>query len=255
LSPLRKARFAFFSLLLIFVTGTFGYHVLEGWPVLESFYATVVTLGTVGYGDFYPKTSEGRIFAIFLIVFGVGTMAYTFAMVMENFMEGRLRKLLGRGKLKKQIEKMKDHYIICGCGKIGYLVCKELAEENVDFIVVDSNQQIIQQMEEEGFVYINGSATEDKTLTEAGIERAKGIVCALPTDADNLYVVLTAKELNPKVYIVSRFEDDASERRLIKAGADRVISPYKVGGMRMTLALLRPAMTDALASHGRITCL
>jgi voltage-gated potassium channel len=244
LSPLEKARFAFFLLLLIFVTGTFGYHVLEGWPVLESFYATVVTLGTVGYGDFYPRSPEGRIFAIFLIVFGVGTMAYTFAMVMENFMEGRLRKLLGRGKLKKQIEKMRDHYIICGCGKIGYLVCKELAEENVDFIVVDSDQQIIQQMEEEGFIYINGSATEDKTLTEAGVERAKGVVCALPTDADNLYVVLAAKELNPKVYIVSRFEDDASERRLMKAGADRVISPYKVGGMRMTLALLRPAMLD-----------
>ena len=244
MSPIEKARLAFLLLLLIFITGTVGYHLLEGWTVLESFYATVVTLGTVGYGDFYPKSTEGRIFAVFLIVVGVGTMAYTFAMVMENFMEGRLRKLLGRGKLKKQIEKMKNHYIICGCGKIGYLICKELAEENIDFIVIDSDQQIIQQIEEEGFVYINGSATEDKTLTEAGVERAKGVVCALPTDADNLYVVLTAKELNPNVYIVSRFEDEASERRLIKAGADRVISPYKVGGMRMKLALLRPAMMD-----------
>lgn len=244
MTSLERVKVAFALLILIFVTGTLGYHFLEGWPVLDAFYATVVTLGTVGYGDFYPKSSEGRIFAVFLIVFGVGTMAYTFAMVMDNFMEGRIRNILGRGKLKRQIAKMKDHYIICGCGKIGYLVCRELAAENVNFVVIDHDRDVIQKVEEEGFVYINGSATEDKTLREAGIERAKAVVCALPTDADNLYTVLTAKELNPQVYLLSRFEEEASERRLLKAGADRVVSPYKVGGMRMTLALLRPAMLD-----------
>lgn len=242
--PLKKVRFASLLLCLIFILGTLGYHYLEGWPFLEAFYATVVTLGTVGYGDFYPKSDEGRIFAIFLIIFGVGTMAYTFAMVMENFMEGRLKKILGRGKLKKQINKMKNHYIICGCGKIGHLICKELTNEEMEFIVVDNNEKVIQQVEDEGFIYVNGSATDDQTLIEAGVGRARGIVSTLPTDADNLYVVLTARELNPDVYIVSRFEDDASERRLMKAGADRVISPYKVGGSRMTLALLRPAMLD-----------
>ncbi len=242
--PLEKVRFAFLLLILIFVVGTVGYHILEGWPFLEALYATVVTLGTVGYGDFYPKSNEGRIFAIFLIIFGVGTMAYTFAMIMESFMEGRLKKILGRGKLKKQISKMRNHYIICGCGKIGYLICKELSGEGLDFIVIDNNEKLIQRVEDEGFVYVNGSATDDQTLVEAGVERARGIVSTLPTDADNLYVVLAARELNPDVYIVARFEDEASERRLMKAGANRVISPYKVGGSRMTLALLRPAMLD-----------
>lgn len=211
---------------------------------MESLYATIVTLATVGYGDFYPHTLEGRIFAIFLIIFGVGTMAYTFATVMENFMEGRLKKVLGKGKLERHLKKMKDHYIICGCGKIGYFICKELAAEGVDFVVIDNNPEIIQRIEEEGFPYVNGSATEDDALLAAGVEKAKGVVCALPSDADNLYIVLTAKELNPHVYIFSRFEEELSERRLIKAGADRVISPYKVGGMRMTQAILRPDILD-----------
>ncbi|MBN2255962.1 MAG: NAD-binding protein [Deltaproteobacteria bacterium] len=242
--PLEKVRFAFLLLILIFVFGTLGYHVLEGWPFLESFYATVVTLGTVGYGDFYPKSSEGRIFAIFLITFGVGTMAYTFALVMENFMEGRLKQVLGRGKLKKQISKMRDHYIVCGYGKIGRLICKELSDEGIAFIVVDNDEKVIQRVEDAGFIYVKGTATDDQILIEAGVGRARGLVSALPTDADNLYVVLTARELNHDLYVVARFEDEASERRLIKAGANRVISPYKVGGSRMTLALLRPAMLD-----------
>ncbi len=240
----RKVKVAFSFLFLITVAGTAGYHFLEGWSLANSFYATIVTLGTVGFGDFYPVTSGGKVFAIFIIVFGVGTMAYTFAVIMETFMEGRLRKILGRGKLEKRIEKMENHYIICGCGKIGKLICGELAHEKVAFVIVDSNPMVIQNIEDNGFAYINGNAAEDKTLLAAGIKRAKGVVCALPEDADNLYVVLAARELNPKVYILSRFEDNASERRLLNAGADRVISPYSVGGMRMSQAILRPAMLD-----------
>ncbi len=240
----RKVKVAFSFLFLITVAGTAGYHFLEGWSLADSFYATVVTLGTVGFGDFYPVTSGGKLFAIFIIVFGVGAMAYTVAMIMENVMEGRLRKILGRGKLEKRIKKIKNHYIVCGCGKIGRLICGELAQEGVEFVVVDNNPEVIQGIEDNGFAYINGSAAEDKTLLAAGVKRAKGVVCALPTDADNLYVVLAARELNPEIYILSRFEDNASERRLMNAGADRVISPYRVGGMRMSQAILRPAMLD-----------
>jgi len=239
-----KIKIAFSFLFLITVAGTAGYHFLEGWSLANSFYATIVTLGTVGFGDFYPVTPAGKSFAIFIIVFGVGTMAYTFAMIMETFMEGRLKKILGRGKLEKRIKKMGNHYIVCGCGKIGKLICKELAREGVEFVVVDNNSEVIQDIEDNEFAYINGSAAEDKTLLAAGIKRAKGVVCALPTDADNLYVVLAARELNPEIYILSRFEDNASERRLMNAGADRTISPYRVGGMRMSQAILRPAMLD-----------
>jgi len=239
-----KLRVAFSFLLLITLVGTLGYHFLEGWSLANSFYATIVTLGTVGFGDFYPITPAGKCFAIFLIVFGVGTMTYTFAVIMEVLMEGRLKRILGRGKLETQIHNIRDHYIICGYGKIGNLICTELAHEKIGLVVVESNPEVAQGIEADGFIYVNGSATEDKILLKAGIKRARGVVCALPTDADNLYVVLTAKELNPDVYVLSRFDDNASERRLINAGADRVISPYRVGGMRMSQAILRPAMLD-----------
>ncbi|MDD5722351.1 MAG: potassium channel protein [Syntrophales bacterium] len=239
-----KLGVAFSFLILITLVGTLGYHFLEGWSLANSFYATIVTLGTVGFGDFYPISPMEKCFAIFLIVFGVGTMAYTFAMIMEVLMEGRLKSILGRGKLEKQINNMQDHYIICGYGKIGNLICTELAHEKIGLVVVENNPERLEGIEDDGFVHIHGSATEDKILLRAGIKRAKGVVCALPTDADNLYVVLTAKELNPDVFVLSRFEDNASERRLIKAGADRVISPYRVGGLRMSQAILRPAMLD-----------
>jgi voltage-gated potassium channel len=158
--------------------------------------------------------------------------------------EGRLTTLLGRGKMEKAIDRMKNHYIVCGCGRIGYLICKELAAEKVDFVVVDNNPEVIQKIDEDGFVYFRGDAIHDKCLIGAGIKRARGIVCVLPTDAQNLYVILTAKELNPDIWILSRSEEEASEHRLLRAGANRVMSPYTLGGTRMAMAILRPAMLD-----------
>lgn len=239
-----KIRVSVIILCLIFVTGTLGYHLLEGWSFLDAFYATIITLATVGYGDFHPVSMTGRLFTIFLVVFGVGAMAYSVTLVMENLVEGRIKKVLGRGKLEKKINSMKDHYIICGCGRMGYLISQELAREKVPFIVVEKDQEVIEKIEDEGLMYIRGSATEDRVLLSAGIERARGIVCVLPTDAENLYVILAAKELNPRLFILSRSVDETSERRLLKAGADRVMSPYVEGGMKMALAILRPAMLD-----------
>ena len=240
----KKFRYAFLFIALIFVLGTAGFHAIEGWDFLDALYATVTTISTVGYGDFYPQTAGGKVFAIFLIFFGVGTMLYTVSLVAQTFVEGTMRELLGRGKLKKAIEKMSDHYIICGCGRIGNLICKELTQEKVPFVVIDDDPMVIQKVADDGFVYYKGDATEDKTLVEAGIKRARGIVCVLPTDAQNLYVILTAKELNPKMFILSRAEEEASEHRLLRAGADRVMSPYTLGGVRMAMAILRPAMLD-----------
>ena len=240
----KKLRVAVLFLFLITIIGALGYHFIEGWGLIESFYTTIVTLSTVGYGDFYPSTWEGRFFTVILIVFGVGTMLYTIGLVGETMFEGRLRILLGRGKLEKIIEKMDNHYIICGCGRIGYHICRELAEAKVAFVVIDSNPGVIQKVEDEGFVYYRGDATQDKTLLGAGIKKAKGIVSVLPTDAENLYVILTAKELNPNIYILSRSEEEESVHRLLRAGADRVVSPYILGGTRMAMAILRPAMLD-----------
>ncbi len=240
----HKLRLALLILVTVLITGTLGFYLIEGWSVLDSFYTTITTMATVGYGDFTPRTAAGKIFAIAVIIFGVGTMLYSFSLITELIIEGRLRRILGRGKLQKMIGKMNNHYIICGSGRIGLLICRELAGAKMPFVVVDSNPEIIQKIQDEGFIYCKGDATQDKTLIEAGIKRAKGIVCVLPTDAENLYVILTAKELNQKIYILSRSEEEESEHRLIRAGANRVMSPYALGGSRMAMAILRPAMLD-----------
>ena len=240
----NNLKIALISILILIVIGTAGFYFIEGWNVLESFYTTVMTLTTIGYGDFAPKTRGGMLFTVMLVIFGVGTMLYTVGLVAQIMVEGRLTMLLGRGKMEKTIDKMKNHYIVCGCGRIGYLICRELAAEKVDFVVVDNNPEVIQKIGEEGFVYFRGDAIHDKCLIGAGIKRARGIVCVLPTDAQNLYVILTAKELNPDIWILSRSEEEESEHRLLRAGADRVMSPYTLGGSRMAMAILRPAMLD-----------
>ena len=242
--PTKNLKIALLGLFSLFIIGTFGFHVIEGWSIIDSLYATVITLSTVGYGDFYPHTGEGRIFTIILVIFGVGTMLYTVVLFTETMVEARFRMLMGRGRLEKMIKKLNNHYIICGCGRIGYLICKELSEEKIDFVVIDNNPEVIQRIEEEGFIYHKGDSTQDKTLIAAGIKKARGIVCALPTDAENIYVILTAKELNPDIYILSRSEEVESEHRLLRAGANRVMSPYTLGGLRMSMALLRPTMHD-----------
>lgn len=239
-----KLRTALLILFIVLVAGTFGFHFIEQWSFIDSFYTTITTMATVGYGDYTPRTDIGKIFTVLIIITGVGTMLYSFSLITEIIIEGRLRRILGRGKLQKMIDRMNNHYIICGCGRIGFLICRELATEKVPFVVVDSSPEVIQKVQDEGFIYCKGDATQDKTLVEAGIKRARGIVCVLPTDAENLYVILTAKELNNGIYILSRSEEEESEHRLVRAGADRVMSPYALGGVRMAMAILRPAMLD-----------
>jgi voltage-gated potassium channel len=239
-----KLKIALLILLTVVVIGTIGFHSIEKWSLIDSFYTTMTTLSTVGYGDYTPKTTQGKLFTVFIIILGVGTMLYSFGLISETVIEGRLRNLLGRGKLKTMIDKMNNHYIICGCGRIGYLICRELTAEKVPCVVIDNNPEVIQKVQDDGFTYCRGDATQDKTLIEAGIKRAKGIICVLPSDAENLYVILTAKELNQNIFIMSRSEEEESEHRLIRAGADRVMSPYTLGGVRMAMAILRPAMLD-----------
>ena len=240
----NNLKIALMIIVILILAGTMGFHFIEEWSLLESFYVTVMTLTTVGYGDFAPRSGIGMLFTVVLVSFGVGTMLYTVGLMAQTMVEGRLTTLLGRGKMEKTIEKMSNHYIVCGCGRIGMRIARELAAEKMPFIVVDNREGVIERLQEEGIVYCQGDATHDKCLIEAGIKRARGIVCVLPTDAQNLYVILTAKELNPKIWVLARSEEEQSEHRLLRAGADRVISPYTLGGNRMAMAILRPAMLD-----------
>jgi len=240
----KRLHIAFVILLLTLIVGATGYSYLEGFDFFKALYLTVVTISTVGYGDVYARSTGGMIFTVCLIITGVGTMFYTVGLFAETLVEGRLRDIVGKGRMKRIVDSMNNHYIICGCGRIGMLICRELAAEKVPFVVVEKNQEVIDNIEEEGFIHYHGDSTEDRTLLAVGIKRAKGIVCVLPTDAQNLYVILTAKELNPRIWVLARSEEEASERRLLRAGADRVISPYTLGGNRMAMAILRPAMLD-----------
>ena len=146
--------------------------------------------------------------------------------------------------MEKIIEKMNNHYIVCGGGRIGFLICRELMTGKIPCVIIDHNPDVIQKAQDENFIYCKGDATQDKVLLAAGIKRAKGIICVLPSDAENLYVILTAKELNQKIYIMARSEEEESEHRLLRAGADKVMSPYTLGGVRMAMAIMRPAMLD-----------
>jgi voltage-gated potassium channel len=239
-----KIKIALIILLTIIIIGTVGFHLIEGWSFVDSFYVCMATLSTVGYGDFAPETTTGKFFTVAVIIFGVGMMFYTLVLLAETFIEGRMNILLGRGKLEKIIEKMHNHYIICGGGRIGFLICRELMAGKMPCLIIDNNPEVIQKAQDEGFVYCKGDATQDKVLIAAGIKRAKGVICVLPSDAENLYVILTAKELNQNIFVMARSEEEESERRLLRAGADKVMSPYTLGGVRMAMAVLRPAMLD-----------
>jgi voltage-gated potassium channel len=242
LGKLRRRLILSLALIVFIVSfGTIGYMVVEGWNFQDSLYMTVTTLTTVGYREVRELTSVGRWFTIILIIGGVGTMLYALSTGAKLLLEGEIQEVLGRRRLEKKMKELRDHYIICGYGRMGKIIVKELKSERVKFVVIEKNA--ISHEKEEAFLII-GDATQDELLKEVGIERAKGLITVLPTDAENLYVVLSAKGLNPHLFIVARAGEEGSEQKLLRAGADRVISPYHIGGLRIAHTVLKPAVVD-----------
>ncbi len=231
---------------VVIVLGTFGYIVIEGWSAFDAFYMTVTTVATVGFQEIHPLSTAGRAFTVGLIISGVGTLFYLLGNLARLLVEGELRALLGRYRTEGKMKAVTNHYIVCGYGRMGKRICKEFRAKPLPFVVIDKNPDVIASLQREGLMAVEGDATQDDVLIRAGIERAKGVVSVVNTDTENLFIVLTARGLNKDLYIVARAGDEGSEQKLMRAGANRVSSPYHIGGMQMAQAVIRPAVMDFL---------
>lgn len=237
-------HFFIFACLLIF--GAVGYIVIEGWSFMDALYMTVITLATVGYGEVHEISPEGRLFTVVLIFLGVGFFLYVVGNVIQFLVEGRIRHVLGRRILDKQISKLKNHFIICGYGRMGRTLCGHLIQKYLDVVVIEQNPDRVSVMDKDGILYIMGGATDKTILMKAGIQRARGIISVMGSDADNVFLALIAKRLNPKIFMVARANQNETEETLYTAGADKVVSPYALGARRMAHAILRPSVIHFL---------
>jgi voltage-gated potassium channel len=244
----------FIYMLLVFIGGIIGYMWIEGWNFLNSFYMVVITLSTVGFMEVLPLSENGRILTSLLILGGVGGFAYLIGAFSQLLVEGRLQAILGRRRMQKTIGKFKDHIIVCGYGRIGAIVTEEVMNEGLDIVVIESNPELIVQMEAAGITCLEGDATKDGTLKLAGLDRAKSLITALSDEAANVYVTLIARQFSSKVNIIARGNNKTSISRLEFAGADRVVLPHTIGGIRMAQSVLRPTVTNFLdiAMRGKI---
>jgi len=240
----RRVILSVSLLFLIISTGTAGYSLIEGWDLFDSFYMTVITLSTVGYQETHLLSTEGRAFTIFLVVTGMGVLAYTANYGIRFILEGEIQQVLGRRKMEKRIKEINNHYIVCGYGRMGQIICKELKSSGKSFVVIENKE--VEFDSDDNIPFITGDATLDENLRLAGIERAQGLVSVLSTDAHNLYVVLSARGLNEKLQIVARATEEGAEQKFLRAGADRVVSPYHIGGLRIAHSIIKPSIVDFL---------
>jgi voltage-gated potassium channel len=229
-------------LLGLLLIGSLGFVFLEGWNFFDALYMTVTTLATVGYGEIHPLSRVGRIYNMILILTGMGVMLYVVGSLARVVIEGEIRSALGKRKLIKHIRRLRHHYIICGFGRIGEIIARNLQERGLSLVIIDRAADLAPRLEESGYYFITGDATRDEVLLEAGIQRAKGLVAVVSSDAANVYTVLTARSLNPQIFIVARGEEPGAEKKLLRAGADKVESPYHMGGQKMAHTILHPTV-------------
>lgn len=231
---------------LIVIVGTVGYTIIQKWSLLDSIYMTIITIGTVGFHEVRELNDNGRIFTIFLIISGIGIGSYAIANLSAFLIEGHIRDFYKGRKMEKTISKLKNHIIVCGYGKAGQETIEELASMNKEYVIIENDEHKIDELKEQNHLVLNGDATDDDILENAGVKNAEGLITALSNDADNVYVVLTARGMNPKLRIVARAIDKTSSKKLLRAGADKVVSPYSIAGRRMARLLLTPGLVDFL---------
>jgi len=244
MSPSRRLLWGVVALVFTIIIGTGGYLLIEGWSFLDSLFMTIITITTVGYDEVHSLSDAGRIFSSFLIIGGVGGALYALTAIVAYVVEGEFGTNLWRRQMKNRIAKLKDHFIICGYGRVGQEIARVFNEERVPFIVIDSDRDSIARAEEDNRLYIFADATNDEVLKEAGIEQARGLVVAVASDAESTYITLSARGLRPDLFIEARSSGSEAEAKLKRAGADRIISPNHIGARRMAMLALRPTVVD-----------
>ena len=246
LSPFLRFSFAFLLLIVLIVGGTIGYAVIEGWSIADSLYMTFITITTVGYGEVAPLSPQGKTFTIFFLVFSVATVGYSVTTLIAFIFEGEILRAMQERRMTRQIKRLRNHYIICGGGGIGREVALEFQRSNARFVVVDRDPSRSELSGEDSILFVEGVAEDDSVLLEANIEKARGLIAALPEDESNVFVVLSARQLNPDLMIVAKAAEERTIKKLFKVGADRVISPYQTAGRRMASIVLRPSVLSFL---------
>jgi voltage-gated potassium channel len=237
-------RLSVVLLAAVLVAGTAGYVVIEGWNIFDALYMTITTVTTVGYGEIHPLSPAGRVFNIGVIIFGVATVLYTFSFLMARLVEGDLPERWIRRRRKRMLDELDNHFIICGYGRMGEIIAREFSRQGVPFVVIERNPDRMHLAMDQGFHAVEADASNEDVLRRVGIDRARGFVAAVSTDAENVYAVLSARLLKPDLFIIGRAESDDARTKLKRAGADRVISPYHLGGLQLAQTALRPAVVD-----------
>ena len=250
--PIRKnrarLRLGVLAVVSAIALGTVVFHVLEGWSILDSLYVTAQTVTTVGFGDLAPQTFRGRLFATFFMMVGVGVVLYSLTSAVQSIVQSELVATFGQRRLSRKMSKLRNHFIICGAGRVGSHLIRSLQASDEMFIVIENDTKKVGRLVDSGTAVLVRDATLEESLHDAGVEHARGLAACLPDDADNVYVVLTARALNPEIHIVARAAEEQAEAKLVRAGANRVVAPTIIGGHRMAMALTKPAVGDFLDS-------
>ena len=229
---------------LLVIVGIAGFHLIEGWSYFDGFYMVLTTITSIGYGEIHPLSHAGRLFNSFVIITGVGLVLLLVGGASRTLLEFEIQSLFGRRRMDREIRRLTGHFIICGAGRVGRSVARELARRPLPFVVVDTSEEKLQKYASEGWPTLRGDATQAPVLHELRIEHAQGLVAATTTDAINIYIILTARSLNPNLKIIARAAEEEAEKHLLTAGADSVVSPYRFAGYRIAQTFMRPNVVD-----------
>ncbi len=250
LSILTRRRLAYATLAIVsmIVVGAIGFHAIEGLSWIDSLYISTETVTTVGYGDIPPRTQAGKLFAIVFMLLGVGTVLYALTVLAQAVLQSEIVEALGLRQKRREMDKLENHFVVCGAGRVGRRIIRNLQKQNLPFVIIELDEKKVAEFTEDGANILIADATLEENLTQAGVKRARGLASCLPDDADNVYVVLTARDLNANLHIVARAVEEQAEPKLIRAGANRVVAPIIIGSQSMARALLKPTIADFMDS-------